>query len=229
MKSLIGFKKLKNGDVIVLFDLPDFFQFPRTIWLRVRQAILKAAWFFLLILEPLFSRYRFLLVVAALGLGFGVGITIFQRPDVATALLSPTVYSSTTQKLNVEQLFFRDKKTNQYNLSVDVTQEKEPLVSLNGAIGYQIPTSFPSIEQNVTIYLSSDESTNQTFDQLKPGDRFRVLKQNNGVYTYIVVETKFIHRDELVSSQLQTFPSLVLYTRSLLNPNQLTVVVCRQQ
>lgn len=223
MTSFLLLKQKKNGDVVVVIDPSALLSVPKKVVTRLLVWLTNTLVSFFVQLNRLAFNHGLLAIISALGLGFGIGITVFQTPSSVVAT-SDQIYSQTRQFQTADVVLL---KIPDLKREVVVKVGQEPVVSFGAEAAWQTINLSPSIAGTTTLFGEYNNQVFKGIENLKLGSQLKVLKANNGWYTYQVVETRQIDREELDDVQFQNQPALILYTHKQLNKNQLFVIVAR--
>lgn len=177
--------------------------------------------FFVHLLRPLFtlfdlldrlSKFSFLLMfIGSVGIGFGVGITVFSQPSKTLAH-----HSSYREVVNPRQLIWLDK---QYVIE----DESDPGFSISPEVKIFHQSQYGQLSKGNTLVFYT--SNLPMMEQSQLGMPIKVIGSNNGIYNYSVVEIRYIRRKELPNLIAKSGSSLIIYQSDDLLSSQLLVVI----
>jgi hypothetical protein len=145
-------------------------------------------------------------LLMALGLGIGIGITIFQNPDSSFATASYQ-NTQTQQQKTIKQLTVLSITTN-------VVAQKD--------LGRINPNHVSIQEQNPGNYYSQIVTLRfPSFDLLRKltlGDSIEIIKNNNGIYKYKIIQIKTLDKNDINSLYTEDQETIIVYAnKSLIN------------
>lgn len=155
-----------------------------------------------------------LFILAGIGIGFGMGIVVFQRPVVSLASPFP-VYaqptSVTADQLQIGGVSFRTQV---------------PIGENNLASISHLETSAGLHQNGTAVLVIGWRSEARTYLQNATiADLIQVIGSNNGRYTYRIVEIKEVDNELLPTLFNQNGRALVLYTpANLLQTKHLVII-----
>ena len=197
---MFDIKKKRDGSLVLLLNTDFIGNFFKSIILKLLRVFL---W-----LDQM-QKFSFVLLwVGAIGLGFGMGIIVFNNPDSSLANQQQVVQQLIPQKIEwLDGLYI-------------VEEEADPIVSLSQAVDVFYQSNLSS---NNKIVLYSNNLP--FFEQVQLGTTIRITANNNGIYKFQVTQIKFISREdmnELINSP--TKDELIIYQSDDILSTQIMVV-----
>lgn len=162
------------------------------------------------------SKFSFLLMfIGSIGLGFGMGIIVFSSPSRTTAH-----FSQNQSLITPKQLIWLDEK-------FAVEKKSDPGVSLTNSVEVFYQPAYGQINQGQPLVFYSHNLP--MMEQTQLGMPIQVIGDNNGIYSYSVVEIRYIKREELPNLIAKSGNSLIIYQTDDLLSSQLLVVIASKK
>ena len=214
----IFYKHNQKGDIVINLNLSAF---RNLIWWLGVSLVGRP---FVSLINLLYasisvvSAHRPLLfILSGLGLGFGLGLVVFQRP--MTTLASPFPLAAQKSLISARQL-----EVGHVLFEVTATDSE----TNNGQAIHHLTTSAPlGTTGTVVLNVGWRHEINTYLEQTTLNDPLILIGSNNGRYEYRVVEIKEVGNEVLPTLFDQTGKALVLYTPSNLLQAKYLVVIAK--
>ncbi len=216
MIDIIRFKKNKKGDLLVSLQLGELFSLPATIVKQLFSLLFNFIEYIFVSLDSVTRSHTLVALVAALGLGIGMSITIFGRPSIGLASPVDMVVSPQSD-LMVDYLVF-----DQISRVVSVSEDQG--FGKNNDHAWQVTTS-----TNNLVLAGYDN--NQVFggiDSLSLGSNLTVVMDNNGRYKYVLVQIKKTDIDGVQTIISTESDALIMYKKVGLLRDEVIVLIAKK-
>ncbi|HEX7017970.1 MAG TPA: hypothetical protein VF209_03630 [Patescibacteria group bacterium] len=202
-RESIFYKRNSQGDVVINLNLSAFKYLG---WWVILTLIARP---FVSTINLLHSSINvvtnhrpLLFVLSGLGLGFGMGLVIFQRP--MTTLASPFPVYAQQSAITIKEVSLAD-----VSFSVALPDKEKTEVT-----DIRHLTTSATLSQNGTIVLKVGglSQAKNYLENVSLNDPIALLGSNNGRYTYQVIEIKEVDNETLPTLFSQNGKALLLYT-----------------
>lgn len=198
----IFYKRNQRGEIIINVNSGAFQNFIR--WLLIISLVKPLVGLINLLYASIdtVSRHKpSLFILAGLGMGFGMGLVVFQRPTVTLA--SPLPVSAQPSSVTIDQL-----ELGGVTFAVEAPGETTTLNSISF-----LETSAGVHQQGTSVLAMGWRSEARTYlSHATLSDMIQVVGSNNGRYSYRIVEIKEVESDGLPALFSQNGRALVIYT-----------------
>ena len=215
MKKLIELRKKSNGHLILALHLEELFAWPKYLLKSLVSPFVYGLTTIFETLDQVSRHHTALLLLAALGLGFGMSLPIFASPDLSWA---ETTASSSSVELSISQIRFDSLDK---SMAVVAADDKNFMPSHQ--VGYQLST------HPLVIQGEWHSTLSEFLPELTLGSRITLLAENGGRYHFGVVELRQLKAKELSTLLSTESQQLLLVVPTDLTQQSLLVIVAQRQ
>lgn len=214
MNRLFSLQQTKRGDLILVVQ-------PLFSWRRLGSGVTQVLIQIFETVNRLTAYHGWLSLVAALGLGIGLGVTVFQRPSSSFAGI---VSFNQNDGVEVEAIFVPSLQ-----IMTSVSSGELPAItafSSNYAVRLE---SSSQLEQSgvLVIYGANTADIFGRLASARLGDEIVLEGDNNGRYHFTITEIRTVKRDELSANLNHLTQGLVLITPTGLFGQSFMVVIAQ--